>query len=57
MPWSCFEMFLLAMEPAIQEIVETYIRHLLMPANPTGDALHLAIAAYYRREFPLDLEL
>jgi predicted nucleic acid-binding protein len=43
----------LAIEPDIEEIVETYIRHRLMPANPTGDALHLALASYYRCDFLL----
>ena len=32
---------LLAIEPSIVEIVETYIRHKVMPADPGGDALHL----------------
>jgi hypothetical protein len=44
---------MLTIEPAIEEIVETYIRHRLMPAEPTGDALHLAIASYYRCDFLL----
>jgi hypothetical protein len=43
----------LAIEIPVIEIVETYIRHRLMPANPTGDALHLALAAYYRCDFLL----
>lgn len=33
--------------PAVAEIVETYIHHKLMPRNPGGDALHLALASYY----------
>jgi len=37
--------------PAIVEIVQAYIRHKLMPANPTGDALHLALASYHKCEF------
>lgn len=43
----------LDIEPAIAEIVEAYIQHHLMPANPAGDALHLAIAPYYRCDFLL----
>jgi hypothetical protein len=43
----------LAIEPAIAEIVQAYIRHRAMPANPAGDALHLAIASYYRCDFLL----
>ena len=31
---------LLTIDPAIVEIVETYIRHRVMPAAPGGDALH-----------------
>lgn len=37
----------------ILEIVETYILHKLMPADPRGDALHLAIASYYKCDFLL----
>jgi len=42
---------LLPVEPAIVEIVEAYIRHKLMPADPAGDALHLALASYYKCDF------
>jgi predicted nucleic acid-binding protein len=41
----------LAIENAILEIVQAYIRHRVMPADPTGDALHLALASYHRCEF------
>jgi len=41
----------LAVSPAIVEIVQAYIRHKLMPANPTGDALHLALASYHKCDF------
>lgn len=34
-----------------REIVEVYIRHHLMPNDPAGDALHLALASYYRCDF------
>jgi hypothetical protein len=34
----------LAVEPAILEIVESYISHHVMPNDPVGDALHLANA-------------
>jgi predicted nucleic acid-binding protein len=34
--------------PEVAGIVSTYIRHKLMPRNPGGDALHLALASYYR---------
>ena len=42
---------LLSLEPAIAEIVQTYIRHKLMPADPGGDALHLALTSYHKCDF------
>jgi len=42
---------LLAIDPAAIEIVEAYIRHRLMPAAPSGDALHLALASYHKCDF------
>jgi predicted nucleic acid-binding protein len=42
---------LLPVEPAITEIVEAYVRHKLMPADPGGDALHLALASYHKCDF------
>jgi predicted nucleic acid-binding protein len=39
--------------PAISEIVDAYFRHRLMPRDPTGDALHLAMASYHRCDFLL----
>lgn len=42
---------LLEVTPAAAEIVEAYIQHRLMPADPTGDALHLALASYHKCEF------
>jgi predicted nucleic acid-binding protein len=44
---------LLAIEDPIAEIVEAYIKHQLMPADPFGDALHLAIASYHGCDFLL----
>jgi predicted nucleic acid-binding protein len=41
---------LLSVDTAVAEIVEAYIRHRLMPATP-GDALHLALASYYKCDF------
>lgn len=41
----------LPIEPAITEIVEAYVGHRLMPADPGGDALHLAVASYYKCDF------
>jgi hypothetical protein len=37
----------------ISEIVIAYITHRVMPANPSGDALHLALASYHRCHFLL----
>ncbi len=42
---------LLPIEPAIAEIVHTYVRHQLMPGDPGGDALHLALASYHKCDF------
>jgi len=44
---------LVPVEPAIAEIVETYIRHRVMPDDPVGDALHLALASYHKCDFLL----
>ena len=42
---------LLAETPEIQPIVRSYIAHKVMPKDPSGDALHLAIASFYACEF------
>ncbi len=42
---------LLTVEDEIIEIVDTDIRHKVMPADPSGDALHLAIASYHKCDF------
>ena len=34
--------------PAIGEIVEVYVARFVMPRDPQGDALHLALASYYK---------
>jgi predicted nucleic acid-binding protein len=44
---------LLTVEPVITEIVEAYIRYKLMPADPGGDAMHLALASYHKCDFLL----
>jgi hypothetical protein len=43
----------LAVEPAILEIVSTYLRNLLMPAKPVSDAMHLALASFHKCDFLL----
>ncbi len=42
---------LLPIEPPIADIVRTYITRTVMPADPAGDALHLALASYHRCDF------
>ena len=42
---------LLVIDSAVAEIVEAYTKHKLMPADPFGDALHLAIASYHRCDY------
>jgi hypothetical protein len=42
---------LLRVESAIVEIVQAYIRHRVMPADPAGDALHLALASFHKCDF------
>lgn len=42
---------LLAVVEAIADIVQAYVRHKVMPADPGGDALHLAMASYHKCDF------
>jgi len=44
---------LLAVERPIVEITQAYIAHQVMPRDPAGDALHLALASYHRCDFLL----
>lgn len=37
----------------IQDIVDLYVQHHLMPKDPLGDALHLALASYHKCDFLL----
>lgn len=39
---------LLPIDAAVIEVVNAYVQHKLMPADPGGDALHLALASYHR---------
>ena len=41
----------LTVESAIAEIVQAYIQHRVMPGDPAGDALHLALASYHKCDF------
>ena len=38
----------LPVESVTSEIVQAYIEHRVMPADPGGGALHLALASYHR---------
>lgn len=44
---------LLPVVPAITEVVQAYIQHHVMPRDPVGDALHLALASYHKCDFLL----
>ena len=44
---------LIPVEPEVAEIVQAYIAHKVMPDNPIGDALHLALASFHRCDFLL----
>ena len=44
---------LLDINESIADIVETYISHHIMPNDPAGDALHLAIASFHKCDFLL----
>lgn len=44
---------LLPIPDPIVDSVDAYIQHHLMPNDPKGDALHLAVASYHRCQFLL----
>jgi hypothetical protein len=35
----------------IKEIAAVYVHHLVMPKDPLGDALHLALASYWKFDY------
>lgn len=37
--------------PAVTDIVAAYLAHRLMPGDPAGDALHVALASYHKCDF------
>lgn len=51
--WLAFinDVPLLPVEPGIVAIVEAYFRHKVMPLDPSGDALHLALASFHKCDF------
>ncbi len=42
-----------APDERIARIVDVYIEHHVMPRNPLGDALHLALASYHKFDYLL----
>jgi len=44
---------LVTVEAPVVEIMQTYIQHKVMPQDPAGDALHLALASYHKCDFLL----
>jgi hypothetical protein len=42
---------LVDLDEAVAEIVDAYIAHRVMPADPQGDALHPAAASFHRCDF------
>ena len=44
---------LVPIEAEIAEIVRAYIQHKVMPNDPVGDALHLALASFHKCDFLL----
>jgi predicted nucleic acid-binding protein len=41
---------LLEINDAVERIVSVYVERRVMPSDPGGDALHLAVASYYRMD-------
>jgi predicted nucleic acid-binding protein len=37
----------------VRQVVRSYIQNRIMPANPVGDALHLALASYHKCDYLL----
>jgi hypothetical protein len=44
---------LVTVENEVYDAVEAYVRHQVMPRDPRGDALHLALASYHHCHFLL----
>src|SRR5437588_2588154 len=41
----------LSVDEVVAEIVQAYVQHRVMPADPAGDAMHLALASYHKCDF------
>ena len=52
---DCLELIrplaVLAIDPAVLEIAAAYVARHVMPSNPQGDALHLALASYHHCQY------
>ena len=44
---------LVSIDATVADIVQAYIQHKVMPRDPVGDALHLALASYHKCDFLL----
>lgn len=44
---------LVAGDNKVVEIVDAYVKHKIMPADPAGDALHLALASFHECDYLL----
>ena len=44
---------LIPVDASIADIVQAYIQHKVMPKDPVGDALHLALASFHKCDFLL----
>jgi hypothetical protein len=42
---------LVPLDSAVAQIAQAYIAHRVMPVDPAGDALHLALASYHKCDF------
>ena len=42
---------MLSVTQEVLDVAKFYVQHKVMPADPLGDALHLAIASFYRCDF------
>ena len=47
------DMELVPITPEVHEIVDVYIEKLVMPSDPAGDALHLALSSFHGIGVPL----
>lgn len=43
----------LPVDDQVREIVQVYIHHQVMPRDPVGDALHLALASFHKVDYLL----